>query len=281
MKPEIHISTQESSVNYLTVKFWEKLGATRVVLGRECSKEDIINIHENCNSELEVFIHGAMCTSYSGRCVLSNYVTKRDSNRGGCSQVCRFVFNMSEFDDFQIASKDLSMIDYIPELIKIGVSSLKIEGRMRSSYYIATVVNAYKSIVESYLNNTLTDEVLNYYKKVLNRVSNRENKPQFFNKETDFNDQYYLGRKEVSNQDFLGVVSSYDNGVATILQRNYFKVGDEVEVFGPSTPIQRFTIESIINEKNESVMVANHPEEKLFVKIPFEVKKNDILRVPI
>lgn len=281
LKPEIHISTQESSVNYLTVKFWEKLGATRVVLGRECSKEDIINIHENCNSELEVFIHGAICTSYSGRCVLSNYVTKRDSNRGGCSQVCRFVFNMSEFDDFQIASKDLSMIDYIPELIKIGVSSLKIEGRMRSSYYIATVVNAYKSIVESYFNNTLTDEVLNYYKKVLNRVSNRENKPQFFNKETDFNDQYYLGRKEVSNQDFLGVVSSYDNGVATILQRNYFKVGDEVEVFGPSTSIQRFTIESIINEKNESIMVANHPEEKLFVKIPFEVKENDILRVPI
>ena len=150
LKPEIHISTQESSVNKFAVKFWESVGATRVVLARECSKIDILDIKNNTDAELEVFIHGAMCTSYSGRCVLSNYVTKRDSNRGGCSQVCRFIFKTKKYDDFQIASKDLSMIDHIPELVDMGVSSLKIEGRMRSMYYIATVVNTYKNVVTLY-----------------------------------------------------------------------------------------------------------------------------------
>lgn len=280
LKPELHISTQESSTNKYTIKFWENLGATRVVLGRECSKIDMIDIKENTNAELEVFIHGAMCTSYSGRCVLSNYVTKRDSNRGGCSQVCRFTFNMDDNNDFQIASKDLSMIDYLEDLINIGVSSLKIEGRMRSMYYIATVVDSYKKVRDMVINNTLTEEKLNYYKKVLNRVSNRENRPQFFDKEPGVNEQYYTGREEASNQDFLGLIKSSDD-LVQIEQRNNFKIGDEIEVFGPNTAPQKFTLEYMVNEKMEETNVARHPREILYIKVPFKVNSGDILRVPI
>ena len=281
LKPEIHISTQESSVNKFAVKFWESVGATRVVLARECSKEDILDIKNNTDAELEVFIHGAMCTSYSGRCVLSNYVTKRDSNRGGCSQVCRFIFKTKKYDDFQIASKDLSMIDHIPELVDMGVSSLKIEGRMRSMYYIATVVNTYKNVVTLYKEGKLTNELMEYYKRVLNRLSNRENKSQFFTGDVNRSDQYYTGRKEVSNQDFLGVVLDYSDNVMKIEQRNNFKVGDTIEVFGPNTLTTKIKVDSIINEENESISVANHPQEVLYVKVPFKVEKNDILRVPI
>lgn len=281
LKPEIHISTQESSVNKFAVKFWESVGATRVVLARECSKIDILDIKNNTDAELEVFIHGAMCTSYSGRCVLSNYVTKRDSNRGGCSQVCRFIFKTKKYDDFQIASKDLSMIDHIPELVDMGVSSLKIEGRMRSMYYIATVVNTYKNVVTLYKEGKLTNDLMEYYKRVLNRLSNRENKSQFFTGDVNTSDQYYTGRKEVSNQDFLGVVLDYSDNVMKIEQRNNFKVGDTIEVFGPNTLATKIKVDSIINEENESVSVASHPQEVLYVKVPFKVEKNDILRVPI
>lgn len=281
LKPEIHISTQESSVNKFAVKFWESVGATRVVLARECSKIDILDIKNNTDAELEVFIHGAMCTSYSGRCVLSNYVTKRDSNRGGCSQVCRFIFKTKNYDDFQIASKDLSMIDHIPELVDMGVSSLKIEGRMRSMYYIATVVNTYKNVVTLYKEGKLTNDLMEYYKKVLNRLSNRENKSQFFTGDVNTSDQYYTGRKEVSNQDFLGVVLDYSDNIMKIEQRNNFKVGDTIEVFGPNTLATKIKVDSIINEENESISVANHPQEVLYVKVPFKVEKNDILRVPI
>lgn len=280
LKPEIHISTQESSTNKYTFKFWENLNATRVVLGRECSKEDIIDIKNNTNLELEVFIHGAMCTSYSGRCVLSNYVTKRDSNRGGCSQVCRFVFNMDDYTDFQIASKDLSMIDNLEELINIGVSSLKIEGRMRSMYYIATVVDAYKKVRDMIENKTLNEEKLSYYKKVLNRVSNRENKVQFFDKEPGVNEQYYLGREEVSNQDFLGIVKEVGE-LVKIEQRNNFKIGSLIEIFGPNTNPQKFILEYMVNKEGELVDTARHPKEELYIKVPFKVNKNDILRVPI
>lgn len=281
LKPEIHISTQESTVNKEAVKFWEKLGVSRVVLGRECSKEDIKDIKENTKIELEVFIHGAMCTSYSGRCVLSNYVTKRDSNRGGCSQVCRFSFDIDDSEDFQICTKDLCMIDYIGELIDIGVASLKIEGRMRSLYYIATVVNAYKQIVTKKIDGTLNQETLEYYKKVLRKVSNRENSVQFYDREPGVNEQYYTGRQEVSNQDFLGIIIEYKEGYATFEQRNNFKVGETVEIFGPNKEAKKFIVEEIKNKDGEEVKVAAHPQEILKLKVPFEVQKNDIIRIPI
>lgn len=283
LKPEIHISTQESSTNVETVKFWKNLGATRVVLARECSREDIIDIKKNCNIELEVFIHGAMCTSYSGRCVLSNYVTLRDSNRGGCSQVCRFSFDAGYDNEFSICSKDLNMSEYIPDMVNIGIDSFKIEGRMRSVYYIATVVNAYKMIVKHTLDNTLTEEILNYYKKVLNRCANRESAVHFYDKTPGVNEQYFTGREEVSNQDFLAYIKDYneDTNIMTIEQRNNFKVGDEVEVFGPNTEVFSFVVEEIINEEGESVESAKHPQETLFIKVPKKVQMFDIMRVKL
>ncbi len=281
LNPEIHISTQESTVNKESVRFFKEIGASRVVLGRECSREDILDIKENVSDmELEVFIHGAMCTSYSGRCVLSNYVTNRDSNRGGCSQVCRFSFNIDDKDDFQICSKDLCMIDYVPELVNMDIASLKIEGRMRSLYYIATVVNAYKTIVTKCLDRTLTDEDLNYYRKVLNRLSNRENAVQFYDKLPSVSEQYYTGRQEASNQDFLAlVIEDTSDGYAIIEQRNNFKVGDTVEVFGPTMSVRSFKVLELINEMGESVNEAKHPQEILKIRVPFEVHKNDIIRV--
>lgn len=283
LKTRFFISTQKSITNLETVKFYKDLGAYRVVLARECSREDIKYIKENIDTELEVFIHGAMCTSYSGRCVLSNYVTLRDSNRGGCSQVCRFIFDNDTEDDFMIASKDLNMIDYISDLMDLKVESYKIEGRMKSLYYIATVCNAYRTIMDKKINGTLTDDDIVYYKKVLNRVSNRENIPQFYDKVPGVEGQYYSGRMEVSNKDFLGLVLDYneDTKEATIEQRNKFNVGDTIEVFGPNTSVQKFNVEYIINSAGEKAQSASHAQEIVKVKIPFKVQENDILRVVI
>lgn len=279
-----HISTQQSSCNKETVKFWEKIGAQRVVLARECSREDIIDIRKNSNVELEAFIHGAMCTSYSGRCVLSNYITKRDSNRGGCAQVCRFTFNMENQNElFSFSCKDLNMILYAADMVKNGIYSLKIEGRMRSIYYIATVVSTYKKLLSlSFMNKIDTDEI-NYYMYILKRCANRESTPQFYDKVPDHNEQYYIGRKEESNQDFLGVVLSYDNETKTALieQRNFFKVGDEIEVFGPEKDARVIKVTSLVNEKLESVDAARHPQEKLYLKVDIELAPYDILRVKL
>lgn len=283
LKTPFFISTQKSITNLETVRFYKSLGAYRVVLARECSREDIKNIKENIDTEVEVFIHGAMCTSYSGRCVMSNYVTRRDSNRGGCSQVCRFVFDNGFENEYAFSSKDLNMLEYLPDLMNLGVESYKIEGRMKSMYYIATVANAYRTIMDKKIDGTLIQEDIDYYQKVLNRVSNRENTSQFYNGIPHEEGQYYNGRQELSNQDFLGLVLSYDkdSGVAIVEQRNKFSVGDEVEVFGPSTKVNSFKIESILNDKEEYVFSASHAQEIVKIKVPFEVHENDIIRVKI
>ena len=283
LKTKFFISTQKSITNLEAVKFYKELGAYRVVLARECSREDIKYIKENIDTELEVFIHGAMCTSYSGRCVMSNYVTLRDSNRGGCSQVCRFIFDNNTKHEYAFSSKDLNMIDYLSDMMDLGVESYKIEGRMKSLYYIATVSNAYRTIMDNKINGTLTKELIEYYKKVLNRVSNRENTPQFYNNVPGVEGQYYSGRQEISNKDFLGLILSYDKDTkeAVVEQRNKFSIGDTVEVFGPNTSIQKFKIEYIKNDKNEMVNSASHAQEIVKIKIPFDVCKNDIIRVEI
>lgn len=283
IKTPFFISTQKSITNLKAIEFYKKQGAYRVVLARECSREDIKYIKENIDTEVEVFIHGAMCTSYSGRCVMSNYVTKRDSNRGGCSQVCRFVFDNNTPYDYAIASKDLNMIDHLPDLMDLGVESYKIEGRMKSLYYIATVANAYRTIMDKKIDGTLSEDDITYYKKVLNRVSNRENTPQFYECVPGVEGQYYTGRQELSNQDFLGLILDYDTETceAIIEQRNKFSVGDEVEIFGPNTSASKFKIEYIINNEGENVESASHAQEIVRVKIPFEVSKQDIMRVII
>ena len=283
IKTPFFISTQKSITNLEAVKFYKSLGAHKVVLARECSKEDIKFIKENIDTQIEVFIHGAMCTSYSGRCVMSNYVTLRDSNRGGCSQVCRFTFDNNTNHDYAFSSKDLNMIEYISDMMDLGIESYKVEGRMKSMYYIATVANAYRTIMDKKINNTLTKSDIAYYKKVLNRVSNRENTDQFFNGVPGVEGQYYSGRQEVSNQDFLGLVLSYDKKTheALVEQRNKFSVGDTVQIFGPNIETQEFKIEYIINDEGQSVESAPHAQEKVRVKIPFDVYEGDIIRVKI
>lgn len=287
----IHISTQTSTSNVETVNFWKSYGVERVVLSRELSKEEIKEIIDKCGVEIECFVHGAMCSSYSGRCILSNYFTNRDANRGGCAQICRWDFelideNKKVVDDktlFTMSCKDLSMIEHIGEMIDIGVSSLKVEGRMRSNYYIATVINTYRNAIDDYYNHTLTKKKELYYKKVLDRVANRDSVCQFFDKFPDYDAQYFLGRQEVSNQDFLGLVTDYDskNKLMTITQRNYFKKGDTVEVFGPKTKTFSFVVEEMYDEDGNLIENANHPEQIIKIKLDKKVYKDCIMRVKI
>ena len=270
-KVEVHISTQNSITNKESAIFYRNLGVKRVVLARELSKDEIKEISSIPNLETEVFIHGAMCTCYSGRCALSNYVTNRDANRGGCAQVCRFSFDTLD-SKFSLATKDLNMSLYIKDLIDIGVSSLKVEGRMRSFYYLATVIGSYRLIIDNIYNGTLTDKKLLKYKKRLDSVANRETTSQYFNHEADVTDQYYTGRQEVSNQEYLGIIIGYDEKMKSIVlkERNYFKIGDEVEIFTPSGEFYDYKIDTIYNENNEKIDVARHPEEIL--KLPFDKK---------
>lgn len=288
---KVHISTQASTLNYETVLFWKSLGVSRVVLGRELSKNEIKDIIDKTGMEVETFIHGAMCSSYSGRCVLSNYFTNRDANRGGCAQICRWEFplydsSMKEIENktkFTASSKDLMMIEVVKDMIEIGIVSLKVEGRMRSNYYVATVINTYRSLIDDYYDNKLTSEKLSYYKKVLEKVANREATIQFWNKVPTVSEQYYLGRNEASNQDFLGIVKSYDedNNFVTITERNYFKKGDEVEVFGPNIETFSFTIPDIYDEDGNLLEAARHPEQIIKFKLNKRVYENDIIRVKI
>ena len=281
LKMELHVSTQASSLNYEVVKFYKDLGATRVVLAREASKEDIKRIKEETGIEIECFVHGAMCTSISGRCVLSNYATNRDSNRGGCAQVCRFVFGPDNSDQvFSMTPKDLNMVSNIEEMIKVGVNSFKVEGRMRSVYYIATVIYVYRHLIDMVLSGTLTDQYRKYYLNILNRCANRDSTEQFFNGLPGKDEQYFLGREEVSNKDFLGVVLDYKDGMVTMEQRNYFKPGDVVEIFGPDKEPYTFTIPDELYDKDDNLIeVANHPQMIVKFKLNLTLNPNDMMRL--
>lgn len=288
---KVHVSTQASTLNYEAVMFFKSLGVERVVLARETSKEEIKEIIDKTGMEIETFVHGAMCSSYSGRCVLSNYFTNRDANRGGCAQICRweaplFDSNLNKIESdtkFTASSKDLMMASKIKEMIDIGIVSLKVEGRMRSNYYVATVINTYRSLIDDYYDNKLTNEKMSYYQKVLERVSNREATVQFWDKLPTIEEQYYLGRNEESNQDFLAVVTDYDeeNKMVTISERNFFKSGDEVEVFGPNISPFAFIMPDIYDIDGNKVNIGRHPEEILKFKLDKKLYKNDIIRVKI
>lgn len=283
IKTKVILSTQASVLNYETAKFYKELGVNQVVMAREALKEDIKKIKEETNLEIECFIHGAMCSSISGKCILSNYATGRDSNRGGCAQICRWVFNEEDTYPFTITPKDLNFISQIKDMIDIGVNTFKIEGRMRSIYYISTVILCYRKVIDKLLNNTLTDSDKEYYLKILNRVANRESAPQFFDHLPDYNDQYYNLRDEVSNQDFLGIVKDYDEStkILTIEQRNYFKVGDTIEIFGPNTDTYTFKIDKLYDEDNNSIDLANKPRMIVKIKLDYKCNKNDLLRIKI
>lgn len=288
---KIHISTQASTLNYESVLFWKSKGVERVVLAREVSKEEIKEIIDLTSMEIETFVHGAMCSSYSGRCVLSNYFTNRDANRGGCAQICRWEFPLYDKDNNEIgsstkytaSSKDLMMASKVGEMIDIGIISLKVEGRMRSNYYVATVINTYRNIIDDYYDNKLTDDRIVYYQKILDRVANREATVQFWDKLPTTGEQYYLGRSEVSNQDFLGIVTDYDEKrkIVTMTERNYFKTGDEVEIFGPNIKPFSFIMPDIYNIDDNLVNIGRHPGEILKFKLDKRVYPNDIIRIKI
>ena len=289
LKFELHLSTQESVLNKDAVKYFKKQGVTRVVLARECSKDDIFDIINSCDVEIETFIHGAMCTNISGRCVLSNYFTNRDANRGGCCQVCRFNFNLydknkkqiSKTDNFSIAPKDLSLVNYLKEMIDIGINSFKLEGRMRSIYYVSTIVLTYRRLIDMYLSGKYDEKLVNDSIKILYRCANRDVAPQFFNKMPGSEEQYYIGRKEESNQDFLGVVLDYDNDKKeiTIEQRNFFKIGDKITIFGPKHDNFSYTIEYLLDQDGNVINVARHPQEIVRINCDHEVHKNDLIRI--
>jgi len=284
----IHISTQYSSVNYETVKFFKSLGVERVVLGREVSRDEIKEIIDKTGVEVETFVHGAMCSSYSGRCVLSNYFTNRDANRGGCSQICRWSFDLcvdgEKIDTdtkFTMCSKDLCMLECLSDMIEIGISSLKVEGRMRSIYYVATVINTYRRAIDDYYNGVLDRDKIDYYLKVLGRVANRDSCPQFYNRFPDVYEQYFLGREEASNQDYLGIVNSYDGEYVTITQKNYFQPGDIVEFISPDRDTFSFKIEDIYDIDGNKLECARHPEQIIKFKLDREVYEFDMMRIKI
>ena len=286
---EVHLSTQACTLNIEAVKFWKEQGVTRVVLGRECSKEEIKEIIDNVDIEIETFIHGAMCAGYSGRCVMSNFLTNRDANRGGCSQICRWDFDLLDENKkeikgempFTFCSKDLSMLEYIPDMIDMGISSFKIEGRMRSIYYIATVVSTYRKVIDNYLHNPkeYTYDIEN--EKILRNCANRDSVVQFFNNVYDSTCSYYNGRVEVSNQDFLGIILDYDkdNKIATIEQRNYFKKGDIVEIFGPNHEIITYEFDKIYDEENNIIDIVRHPRQIVKIKVENDLDVYDMIRI--
>ena len=288
LKLERYISTQASILNSEAALFYKELGVTRVVLAREALKEDVIEIKKATNMDIEAFIHGAMCTGFSGRCILSNYTTNRDSNRGGCAQICRWNFKLLDeknnvvSDNFWMSCKDLNMVSNIKEMLEAGINSLKIEGRMRSIYYIATLLHSYRNILNKISTNTLTTAYTNYYLNILGRCANRETAPQFFNKFPGVNEQYYLtGRDEASNQDFLGIVLDNKDGVVTIEQRNYFKVGDVIQFFGPEYEVLDFEIKELYDENMEPIEIARHPQMIVKLKENLPVRSMDMMRIKI
>lgn len=278
---EVHVSTQISTSNYEAVEFLKSEGASRVVTARELSLSELKEIIEKTGLDIEIFIHGAMCTFYSGRCVLSNYLTNRDSNRGGCSQVCRFAFDIDDTSNkFTMATKDLNAAPYISDIIRIGVRSLKVEGRMRSLYYLATVISSYRQLIDAVYNQSLTEEKLSSLVCVLNRVANRETSGHYLAHFADETDQYYTGRQELSNQDFLALITNYDvsSSRITMLERNYFSVGDEVEIFTPNGDIYSFIVDNLYDHDDNPIKTARHPDEILYMYFDGNIVPYSMLR---
>jgi len=287
---ELHISTQANNTNYGTYNFWWNLGAKRVVSARELSIKEIKEIREHIpdDMEIETFVHGAMCIHYSGRCMLSNYFSRRDANRGGCSQSCRWYYDIFEKDQqlnhdeivpFSMSSKDMSLVDELPKLIELGVDSFKIEGRMKSLHYIATVVSTYRKLIDTYCADP---DHFNKegYRKEIEKAANRALCTGFFKDFPNSQYQLYNQRDEHPTQDFCARVLHYDTSKqeAMIEQRNYFKVGDTIEFFSPHHENILIQVKEIYNEDREAVEVANHPMEILYLKCEQPLSEFDMGR---
>lgn len=296
---DLHISTQASVTNSATINFWYNMGAKRVILARELSLDEIIEIRKNVpkDLELECFIHGAMCISYSGRCLLSNYMTGRDANRGDCAHACRWKYSLQEetrpgeyypvVEDengtFIMNSKDLCLLEDIDKLIEAGIDSFKIEGRMKTAFYVATVIRAYRQAINEYYEGNFNQAVVNKYIDEIKKASHRHFTKGFLYGKPDSEAQIYESSSYIRTYDFIGVVLDYDNNtkIATVEQRNRFFLNDEVEIFGNSKDFYEYKIDNIKNMKGEDIEVANRPKEKLLIKIDLPLEKGDMIRKEI
>lgn len=287
---EVHISTQQSVVNSEAVNYWAEEGASRVVLGRELTLDEIRTIKNKAKCEIEVFIHGGMCASYSGRCTLSNNMTDRDANRGGCAHSCRWnyeMFNQANekisHDEvaYSFSSKDLMAVHHIPSLIEMGVDSLKIEGRMKSLHYIATVVGTYRKLIDDYCADPDNFEGFDTYLHEIAKAENRLTADGFLSGKPTDKEQLYNMRSEQPTQEFIAIVKAYDpeTGLAEIEQRNYFTLGDQIEIFGPMFKHHYTTVTALYDENMHPLDVARHPRQKLFIPLPFKVEPDDMIRL--
>lgn len=284
---ETHLSTQMSSLNSETVAFWAKQGVERVVLAREVTYEDLKQIIEKSEIDIEYFIHGAMCINLSGRCMLSNYYSRRDANRGGCSQSCRWFYQLNDEngqpignDPFTMSSRDLASLREIGPLIEAGVDSFKIEGRMKSIHYIATVVSCYRKLIDAYCADPDHFVLDDFYEKELMKAANRQVGTGFFYGIASDKQQLFNLRDEHPTQEFIMRVLDFDKEkmLAKVEQRNYFKAGEMVEFFSPSHDNFSQIVSCIYNEDMEAVEVANHPMEILYIPVNREVMPNDMAR---
>lgn len=286
---EVHLSTQQSTLNWRTVQFWKEEGLPRVVLARETSLDDILEIKRRVDIELEVFIHGAMCSSFSGRCVLSNHFTDRDSNRGGCCQSCRWQYDLftgsgdavaEGGDPFTMGAKDLCMIEHLPALIEAGIDSFKIEGRMKSLHYVATVTNVYRQAIDAYFADPAGYKLKPEWLEEIHKAANRPISTGFFFTEPDADDHIYGPEPKGAPYDFAGVVLEYDDrsGTAVVEQRSHFRTGQEVEFFGPGGRLFRQTIAAIEDESGASLDAARHPLQRVRIRTAQPVQPMDLMR---
>ncbi len=290
---EIHLSTQQSLSNWKAVQFWKEEGLDRVVLARETSAEEIRLIKEKVDIEIETFIHGAMCIAYSGRCVLSNHMTARDSNRGGCCQSCRWDYDLyrlegenevllfSEGDPpFSMSAKDLRLVEAIPKIIDLGIDSLKIEGRMKSVHYVGTVTNVYRQVIDRYCEDPENFRLEKRWLDELEKCANRETAPAFFEGFPDYRQQLFKNHSKKPSHQFVGMVLGYDpeTGTATVQQRNFFQTGDRLEFFGPG--MKHFTMElgELTDEEGNRIEAARHPLEIVKIKVDHPVEPYYMIR---
>lgn len=286
---EAHISTQLSSFNSSAVNTLMSFGADRVVLAREASMDQIETIAKRVDTPLEVFIHGGMCSNYSGRCTLSNRMTLRDANRGGCAHSCRWKYHLYDGNDeisdseclLSMSSKDLRASAYVERMIKAGIASLKIEGRMKSEYYIGQVVKTYRKMIdEIYEKGTLSRDRLAYYDNELTKAENRPSDDGFLSGDCDNTKNLYGVNGAGVTHDYVGYVLDYDDtrSIAYVEVKNIFKKGDTLEVFGPLIDNKTFVCDSMFDEDFNLVTVANKPTQVLRIRVPFPMSKHDMIR---
>lgn len=295
--PEIdrHISTQANNTNYGTFNFWHKLGATRVVTARELSLEEIKEIRANIpeDMEIETFVHGAMCISYSGRCLLSNFMVGRDANQGACTHPCRWKYSIveetrpgevmpvyeNERGTYIFNSKDLCMIEYIPQLIEAGVDSLKIEGRMKTALYVATVARTYRKAIDDYLQAPeLYYANMPWYLEQISNCTYRQFTTGFFFGKPDHTTQIYDNNTYVKEYTYLGIVGEEKDGMYRLEQRNKFSVGEQIEIMKPNGDNVEVTVQRIVNEDGEEQESAPHPKQVIYVDFGAAADAGDILR---